>query len=243
MATARIRPAVGRLPDGVVVAAGGYTLAGSAVPLAAGGPGIGRLAAQRLARSELSKDIYQPSLTQRFLNWLSRLLLQVNANVPGGWWALIALSVAAVLVIATVIFWIRPVRSRRGADRALLQGRALSARDHRHNAERCAAAGDYCAAIIECVRAIAVELEERGILPPKPARTADELAAETGRTLPAHGRELAVAARLFDDVRYGGRTGTAAGYQRVRELDTSLQSAKPAGAAPAQHAAAARPVP
>ena len=211
---------------GAVRAAGGDRLAG-ALALAGGGPGIGRRAAQQLARRELSKVIYQPPLLQRFINWLSRILTLVNGHVPGGWWALITLNVAAVLVIAAVIFRIRPARSGRSTSGALLQGTALSALDHRRQSERLALAGDYAAAIIGCVRAIAVGLEERDVLPPGPARTADELAADAGRALPSHARALTDAAHLFDDIMYGGRDGAETGYQRVRQLDADLQTARP----------------
>jgi hypothetical protein len=226
------RSTTGRGPAGTTTA--GITTAAistAAIGPAVGSPtGIGRHAAQQLARRELSKAIYQPSLYQRFLNWLSRRIGGVSATVPGGWWALIALIVAAVLVISLVIFWIRPARTRRAVPGAVLTGRQLSARDHRQNAERLAAAGDYSAAIIESTRAIAVGLEERGVLPPKPGRTADELAAESGRALPGQAAELAGAARLFDDVMYGGRDGQEPGYRRVRELDARLRDARPAGA-------------
>ena len=70
----------------------------------------------------------------------------------------------------------------------MLDGERLTARDHRQNAERQAAAGDYTAAIIESVRAIAVDLEERGILPARVGRTADELAAEASRAAAGPGR-------------------------------------------------------
>jgi hypothetical protein len=226
----------------VVRAAGIYHLAGAAAP-AGSGPGIGRRAAQQLARRELSKAIYQPSLLQRFLSWLGRLGSNVNVSVPGGWWALIALIVAVVLAAATVIFRIRPARSHRGGDGALLAGQPLSARDHRQRSERSATAGDFSAAIIERVRAIAVELEQRGVLAPRPGRTAAELAAEASRPLPAQAGELTAAMRLFDDVMYGGRDGTQAGYQRVRDLDARLATARPASSADLVPAGPAGPVP
>jgi Domain of unknown function (DUF4129) len=229
----------------VVTAAGGYRLAG-ALALASGEPGggldIGRRAAQRLAHAELSKAMYQPSLTQRFLDWLNRVLDRVNVNVPGGWWALIALIVAAVLVIAVVIFQIRPARSGRGREGVLLHGSQVSAQDHRQQSERHAAAGDFSAAIIERMRAIAVGLQERDILPPRPGRTADELAADAGRALPSHALALTGAAQLFDDIMYGGRDGTEPGYQRVRELDVSLQAARPASTVTLLPAGASGPV-
>jgi hypothetical protein len=87
-----------------------------------------------------------------------------------------------------------------------------------------------------------MDLEERGILPARVGRTADELAAEASRLLPNQGAGLRDAARLFDEVRYGERAGTAAGYERLRDLGTRIRAARPATAAPQPVGAVAGPV-
>jgi hypothetical protein len=206
--------------------------------VAAGGNGGGapvtRQGGQQLARTELSKAIYHPGvpITERIEQAIERLLNSLGVAAPVGWWAIIALAALLVIAIAAVLAWIGPVRrSRSRAMDPLLSSGQLSARDHRQNSERMAAADDYAAAIIESVRAIAVELEERGVLPPRVGRTADEFAAEAGQQLPGHAAGLKEAARLFDDVRYGERAGTGAGYQRVRELDAAIRAARPAASA------------
>jgi hypothetical protein len=192
---------------------------------------IGRDAAQRLARAELSKAIYHPheSLTQRILNainaWLNKLFNTGN-SVPGGWWALVALAAIAVIVIAIVMTRIGPVaRRRRRVDDHISGARAVTASDHRSRAGRLASAGDYAAAIVECVRAIARQLEENGVLAPRAGRTADEIAEEAGQVLPGDADALRDAARLFDDVCYGQRRGTRDGYQRLQALDARIQAA------------------
>jgi hypothetical protein len=195
------------------------------------GGGVTRQEGQRLARSELSKAIYHPGvpITERIEQEIARLLNGVGVTVPVGWWSIVALAALLVIAVAAVLAWIGPVRrSRSRARDPLLSPGPLSARDHRQNSERMAAAGDFTAAIIESVRAIAVGLEERGVLPPRVGRTAGEFAAEAGQPLPGHAAALREAARLFDDLRYGERAGTAAGYQRVRELDVAIQAARPA---------------
>ena len=53
-------------------------------------------------------------------------------------------------------------------------------------------------------------------------QTADELAAVAGARFPGHATELAFAARLFNQVRYGGEAGTRDGYERLRRLDEAL---------------------
>jgi hypothetical protein len=192
---------------------------------------IGRQAAQRLARQELSKAIYHPH--ESFLTWLNhqldRLFNSASGAVPGGWWTLVALAAAAVLIAAFVFARVGPVASsRRQASTGLLGGaRPMTAQQHRELAENLAQAGDYSGAVLEYVRAIAVGLEERAIILPGPGRTADEFAAEAGRLVPALAAELTAASQLFDDIRYGGRDGTRDGYELVRDLDHAVREASP----------------
>ena len=196
--------------------------------LAAGAPVVGRHTGQRLARRELSKAIYhpQPSLTERaarfVLAWLNRLFRDTQA-LPGGWWGFVVLIALAALLVSVVLARIGPVaRARRRASGPAAVARARTARDHRDAAARLAGAGDYAAAICERVRAIAADLDERGMLAPRIGRTADEFAAEAGRVLPPHAAALMGAARLFDEVRYGQRPGTRPGYQQVADLDARI---------------------
>lgn len=77
------------------------------------------------------------------------------------------------------------------------------------------------------MRAIVRCLEERALLDPRPGRTADEAAAEAGRSLPGHEIPLRAAARNFDDVTYGGRTADQQTYLTVQALDRDLENAKP----------------
>jgi Domain of unknown function (DUF4129) len=189
--------------------------------------GIGRKAAQQLARRELSRSIYQKAFTTRILNAIGRFLdrlLGAGASLPGGWWTSVALLAALVLVVAAVVFWIRPGRSHRGPAGAVLGDSALSAADHRALADRRAADGDYTTAIIERMRAVAVLIEERGVLSSQPGRTADELASQAASAIPELAADLAAAARLFDDVMYGGRAGTAPGYEQICRLDAAVRA-------------------
>ena len=207
---------------------------------AGGGPYIGRRAAQELARKELSRGIYHPhpSWTEQVLAAIARLLSRIfhaaSGAVPGGWWGLVALMALAVIVAAGLWAWIGPVaRAHRGPGPLAAAGEARTARDHRHEAGRLAQAGDYAGAIRECVRAIAAELDERSVLPPRTGRTADEFAEEAGQALPAHAAALRDAARVFDEVCYGQRPGTKAGYDRLRDLDQRVQASAPRVSKPA----------
>ena len=198
--------------------------------IAGGIPFIGRRAAQRLARTELAKPVYhpQPSLTARVLHavasWLGRVF-RASQELPGGWWAIVTLTAVAVIVAAIVLARIGPVaRAQRRARELATPGRALTASAHRSAAARLADAGDFAGAICERVRAIAAELDERGVLRPLTGRTADEFAAEAGRALPPYAADLRGAVLLFDEVRYGQRAGSPAGYLRVTELDTRISA-------------------
>ncbi len=213
--------------------------AGSAATRLAGDPLIGRRAAQRLARHELAET----SIWQRIWHWLARLPGTAGAIVPGGWFGLIALAILAVVTITIIIFWVRPARTGRAAAGSVLGGLPMTARDYRQAGERLAAAGDYAGAIVEGVRAIAAELDERGVLPPRPGRTADELAAEAGSELPGLAGDLLTVTRMFDDIRYGDRDGSQAGYQLVSRLDLDVRAARAAAGSGPAAAMAGRAVP
>lgn len=191
-----------------------------------GGPGIGRDHARELARHELARAIYQPP---RWWNDVTHWLSSVDGGLNV--WGVLALAVIVLAAIAVTVAVLGPARTgRRRPGRAVLGDRPRHADDYRAAADRLAAAGDYRVAIVERVRAIAADLEGRGVLPPGPARTAIELARAASRAFPALAGELNAAAQLFDEVRYGGRPGSEAAYARVRDLDVSLRAAVPAAA-------------
>jgi hypothetical protein len=199
-----------------------------------GGPAIGRDQARELARRELARSIYQPPLASRWWQDITHWFSSVGGGLNV--WGVLALAVIVLAAIAVTVAVLGPARTgRRLPGRAVLGNQPRHAGDYRAAADRLAAAGDYGAAIVERVRAIAADLEAREILPPGPARTAIELASAAGRAFPALADELTAAAHLFDEVRYGGRPGSERAYARVEDLDVSLRAAAPA--APTQPAA------
>jgi Domain of unknown function (DUF4129) len=202
----------------------------------ASGP-IGRDAAQRLAQQELAKAMYHPH--ESFLAWLhgelGKLFDGISGAVPGGWWAAVALGALAIILAALVLARIGPLARPASRSRPSLLGDGntpMTARQHRDLAHQLTAGGDYSGAVLEYVRAIAADLQERALLAPRPGRTADELAAEAAPLLPGQAAELAAAARLFDDVYYGGRVGTADGAERLRALDDAIRTARASTAYP-----------
>jgi hypothetical protein len=199
---------------------------------------IGRDQARELARRELEKQIYHrddPSLVERILDkineWINSLTRTVAGDGQhgsgGGWIALTIVLVFLVLVVIAIMWRLGAVRGGAARKRTLLDDTPLTAKDYRAEAGRHAAAGEWAEAIRARLRAIAKDLEDRVVLEPRPGRTADELAAEAGDALPELAEELTAAVRVFDDVWYGDRPGTPAGYDRLTRLDERVQAAKP----------------
>lgn len=194
------------------------------------GPPITREAAQEAARRELSKAIYHrydDPLLIRILRWIGRLLDRITHDItryaPGG--AAGAIAIVALLVgLALLARWrLGPVqRTMRRADELRLRP-ALRADDYRQEAMRHAHKGDWTLAVIARMRAIARELEQRGLVEPLPGRTADELAREATREAPAFAESLARAVRVFDDVVYGEREAGPSSYEALVTADEAVQ--------------------
>lgn len=203
--------------------------------------------ARRWARDELAQEVYaeaEPGLLSRAVSWLLEQLSRLELpDTPGSRLWLVALLVAVAVGVLVALRLAGPVRLRRRAPVGdVLGGTTRTAAEHRRAADEAAAAGRWDVAVQERFRAIARALDERALVTLGPGRTADEVAREAAVVLPAHAEELREAARVFDDVRYGGRPAGPAQDERLRRLDTALAAARPlqdVGPAPAVGAAAA----
>jgi len=196
---------------------------------------IPRDAAQEAARQELSDPIYHQSdanpLT-RAVSWaierIGELLDRISLATPGGWGSLAVLLVLVLLGVIAIRLRLGPLARTASRSRPpLFSGSVRDAAEHRATADRHAADGRYREAIREMLRAIIRDLEERGILDVLPGRTADEAAAEAGRHLPGCALALRDAARVFDEVWYGGHEATAEMYQAVSALDRRVATTSP----------------
>lgn len=204
----------------------------------AAGP-IGRQAAQRLARNELSKGIYHPSepFPERIAHYVQalfdRMFAAASSATPGGWWTIVGLTAIAVVVLSVIAVRLGPVaRSARTTGPAWDQdSRTMTARELREASAASAADGDYGAAILQRLRAVVASCEERGILTADAGRTANEVAVQLGTRFPGQRADFVAAAGSFDQIRYGGGTGTRDGYERLRDLDTRLAALAPVSAA------------
>ncbi|MFJ9829331.1 DUF4129 domain-containing protein [Streptomyces sp. NPDC101160] len=196
---------------------------------------IPRVPAREAAERELSKPMYHendPSLLQRaldrFWDWIGGLFDAAAGATPGGVVGVVAVVLVVIALVAAL--WWRlstPRRAPSGGGDALFDDGPRTAAEHRAAAARHASAGQWNQAVQERMRAIVRSLEERTLLDSRPGRTADEAAAEAGRSLPAHADGLRSAARAFDDVTYGGRTADESAYRRIEQLDTALERTKP----------------
>lgn len=200
--------------------------------LAASGE-LGREAARRAAQVELSRREYadaQPSLlirlVGRLIDELGRLLRASSAQVPGGNTGVILLLLLLAAAVALVVVRLRPSRSAASHGELFGTGGALSAAAHRALAEAAAARGGWAEAVRERLRAVVRELEDRGVLDPRPGRTALEVAREAGSLVPTLAETLRRGATTFDEIWYGGRTADAASYAVLVDLDRTVTSTR-----------------
>jgi hypothetical protein len=189
--------------------------------------------AREAARRELSKRAYraaEPSWIERLARWLfgkvAELLSRAGNALPGGGWALVLLVLVVGAVVALLVVRLRPARRVRPGVPLFEGERERTAEEHRDLAGAAAARGDYAGAVQERFRAVVRELERRGVLDPRPGRTADEVAWEAGSVVPALRDALVRGARLFDDVRYGERPADEAGYAVLVALDDEVGAAR-----------------
>lgn len=191
--------------------------------------------ARRAAHEELSDPIYHqddPSPVERGVSWLlerlGTLLGRAGEASPGGYVGLIIIVLLVLLAIVAIRLAVGGVQRTGSVREPLFAGTDHDAADHRAAADEHAARGEWAEAIRERLRAIVRDLEERGLLEPRPGRTADEVAAEAGAILPGCADGLREAAQLFDRVWYGRVVATAEMNATLRAVDDRARAARPA---------------
>ena len=139
--------------------------------------------------------------------------------------ALLALAVIALLV------WILPrVRHEPAAARtpgAVLEDLTITSRHYRDLASQSLREGRYDDAVLDGFRAIAKDMSDRKALDDAPGRTAHEVSLALASPFPGQAERLALAADLFDSVRYGHRRVREAQARQVHQLDAELVTARP----------------
>lgn len=199
--------------------------------LAVGSTPITREGARAAADRELSKAIYHryddPWPVRAFnavQHWVQRFLDEIGRHAPGGGAGAAAIVVAVAVLLLLLRWRLGPLGRTPRLARPVLEDTPASAANYRLEAAAAAADGRWGDAIVARMRALARGLEESGLLPERAGRTADELAAEVALDRPDAATITARAARVFDEVAYGGRTGTGIGYADVSEADHVLSN-------------------
>jgi hypothetical protein len=202
------------------------------VILTSGVDDVTREGARRAAREELLDHRYhdaQPPLLVRLVGKAVRKLLELldraAGGVPGGRLGLLILALMLAALIAVVVVRLRPVGRRAASAEVFTTGAPLSAAEHRALADELAGTGQWADAVRERLRAIVRELEARGVLEPRPSRTAGEVARDGSAAVPLIADPLRRATTAFDEVWYGGRTADASTYAVLVEADRAVSSA------------------
>lgn len=192
----------------------------------------GRDEAREAARRELERRQYdeaRPSLTYRAIQWVIEKIeeaLSHAAGVPGGRLGVLLMLLVAGLLVTVVVIRLRPsLRAPSSAD--LFEGtRVLTAAQHRQAADAAALRGDHAEAVRERLRAVVRSLEERGILDPRPGRTALEVSAEAAKTVPALAEPLRRGAVTFERIWYGGQPADPSAYAVLVAVDDEVSGAR-----------------
>jgi Domain of unknown function (DUF4129) len=192
-------------------------------------PPITRDGEQRLARHELAKPPYHrhdPTWLDKTLSWLWDHLLDVfsraSHDAPGHGLGLGLVLVLLAVGIVAIVMRVGPLRRPTTSREPVFGDTDRPAADYRRTAAEYAAAYEWALAVRERLRAIARELEERGVLDPRPGRTADELCREASAQLPALATSFRDATQAFDAIWYGDVTARAADDELLRALDEQL---------------------
>lgn len=189
--------------------------------------------AREAARRELARTPYQqakPSFARRALIYLYEhvvdLLDRAGATLPGGRTGVLLLLLVVLGLVAVVVVRLRPSLRQARTDALFALDADLTAAQHRSRADDAAGRGEHAVAVRERLRAVVRELEERGVLDPRPGRTADEVAREAGALVPSVAAPLRRGVTVFDEVWYGGRTADAASYAVLVEVDATVTGAR-----------------
>lgn len=201
--------------------------------LASGVDDVTRDGARRAAREELLNRKYhdaQPPLIVRLIGAAIRRFLELldraAGGLPSGRLGLLLLALLLAAFVAVVLVKLHPVAHRATSAVVFAGSGALTAGQHRELADQAAAAGRWADAVRERLRAIVRELEARGVLEPRPGRTAGEVARDGSAAVPAIAEPLRRATAAFDEIWYGGRYADASSYDVLVVADRAVTSAR-----------------
>ena len=168
---------------------------------------VQRRADDILSRPEFRRP--EPSLFDRFQEWLADLLHRVFEALSGGGRGSAVGLVLLVAAVAAVAFFATRVARTMVRDPSVRVAEprqpVRSAADWLAEAERAEGAGRWRDGVRYRHRALVAALAERGVLDEIPGRTAGEYRADIAAALPAAARDVAAATDLFDRAWYGAQ--------------------------------------
>ena len=132
---------------------------------------------------------------------------------------------ASLVLTATLVLQI-PSHAA-GPHGPVLEDLTITARVYRDLAAQAWREERYDDAVLDSFRAIAKDMGERNLLDDAPGSTAHEASLALVPRFPDHAARLALAADLFDAVRYGHRPATADQAGEVQRLDAELVATRP----------------
>jgi hypothetical protein len=179
--------------------------------------------ARRWLREELLQPEYTDTgLVERVLTWLAEVLasgLDAAARASG---AATAAAVVVVLALVLAVLWLlsrgRSAGRRPGPPGPALTDERVGAEERRALAAAALSEERYGDAVVEGFRAVTARAIAAGWLEERPGLTAHEVARSLAALDPEREVTLTEAGRLFDAVRYGGRTATRAAALLVLDL-------------------------
>lgn len=168
---------------------------------------VRRAAEEILARPEFRRP--EPSLFDRFQDWLAEQLGRVFEAVAGGGRGSVVGIVLLVAALGAVAYFATRFATTVGVD---LRARPVepptpvrTVGDWMAEAERAEKAGRWKDGVRYRYRALVAGLAERGVVDEIPGRTAGEYRSDVARSAPGAADDFAGATELFELVWYGDR--------------------------------------
>lgn len=191
--------------------------------------------ARRWVQDELAGNEYQDrrSLLQRFLDWVQERLADLQGTPGRGGVSLppfVIALLAGLVVVALVVLATRVRRERRtsGEGSATVLGDStLTAQQLRERADRALEQGRYDDAVLDHVRAVARDADDRTLLTDAPALTAHEIGVRLSQVFPEHAGAVTRATDRFDAVAYGRVSASLEDALDVRDTGALLRRARP----------------